>query len=87
MDARGLIETLKTRGVELRVNGDRIHVEAPQEPDPNTKALIDELRQRREEVKALLVAPTCWNCGALMAETTDIYGRRWWACWSCAVTV
>ncbi len=87
MDARGLIETLKTRGVELRVNGDRIQVEAPQEPDPNTKALIDEVRQRREEIKALLVAPPCWNCGAQTAETTDIYGRSWWKCWECAVTV
>ena len=82
-----MIETLKARGVELRVNGDRIHVEAPQEPDPNTKALLDELREHREEVKALLVVPPCWNCGAKVAETVDIYGRSWWKCWECAVTV
>ncbi len=84
MDARGLIETLKARGVELRVNGDRIHVEAPQEPDSHTKALIDALRDHREEVKALLVGPPCWNCGAQMTEVTDIYGHEWWTCWECA---
>ncbi len=54
MDAKLLIETLKTRGVELRVNGDGIQAEAPQEPDPDTKALLDEVRQHREEVKTLL---------------------------------
>jgi len=88
MDARALIETLRNRGVDLRVNGDRIRVEAPQEPDGDTKALLAELREHREEVKAILIVPPpCWNCGAIMTETTDIYGRRWWTCWECAVTV
>jgi len=87
MDAKLLIETLKTRGVELRVNGDGIQAEAPQEPDPDTKALIKEICRHREEVKALLVAPPCCNCGAKVAETIDIYGRRWWKCWECAVRV
>ena len=87
MDAKLLIETLKTRGVELRVNGDGIQAEAPQEPDPDTKALLDEVRQHREEVKVILAAPPCWNCGAEMAETIDIYGRSWWKCWECAVRV
>ena len=87
MDAKLLIETLKTRGVELRVNGDGIQAEASQEPDPGTKALLDEVRQHREEVKVILAAPPCWNCGAEMAETIDIYGRSWWKCWECAVTI
>ncbi len=87
MDARVLIERLKARGVELRINGDRIHAETPQEPDSNTKALLDEVRQRREEVKAILAAPPCWNCGAKVAESVDIYGRRWWKCWECAVRI
>ena len=56
MDAKLLIETLKTRGVELRVNGDGIQAEASQEPDPDTKALLDEVRQNREEVKIILSA-------------------------------
>ncbi len=87
MDTKDLIETLKTRGVELRVNGDGIQAEASQEPDSHTKALIDSLRDHREEVKAILVAPPCWNCGAKVAETIDIYGRSWWKCWKCAVRV
>ncbi len=87
MDTRILIETLKTRGVELRINGDRIHAEAPQEPDQNTKNLLDEVRRRRMEVISILAAPPCWNCGAKVAETIDIHGRRWWKCWECAATV
>jgi len=84
MDAKRLIETLKTRGVELRVNGDGIRAEAPQEPDPDTKALLDEIRQHREEIKVILAAPPCWNCGAQTAEVTDIYDRSWYVCWRCA---
>ncbi len=84
MDARNLIETLKGRGLSLRVEGDRIKVEAPQEPDPETKALLSELTQYREEVKIILAAPSCWNCGEAMTEATDIYGKEVWACWSCA---
>ncbi len=61
MDAKLLIERLKTRGVELRVNGDGIQAEAPREPDPDTKVLLDEVRQHREEVKVILAAPPCWN--------------------------
>lgn len=40
----------------------------------------------REEAKklALETAPPCWNCGATTTETQDIYGREWWACWTCA---
>ncbi len=56
MDTKDLIETLKTRGVELRINGDGIQAEAPQEPDPDTKALLDEVSQHREEVKVILSA-------------------------------
>lgn len=87
MDARNLIETLKSRGLSLRLDGDQIKVEAPQEPDPETKALLSELRQHREEVKIILAVAPCWNCGAAMTETKDIYGKEWWACWGCAVTV
>ena len=30
--------------------------------------------------------PPCWNCGQPMSDTKDIYGKDWWACWSCART-
>jgi len=32
------------------------------------------------------IPPSCWGCGATMTRTKDIYGRPWWACWSCART-
>ena len=54
MDARSLIETLKGRGLSLYLEGERIKVEAPREPDPETMALLSELRQHREEVKMIL---------------------------------
>ena len=87
MDARNLVETLRGRGLFLRVEGDRIKVEAPEEPDIETKALVEELRTHKEEIRAILEAPACWNCAATMSETTDIYGRSWWACWNCARTI
>jgi len=40
----------------------------------------------REEVRRLAerVPPPCWNCGATMSPTKDIYGKSLFACWSCA---
>ncbi len=29
--------------------------------------------------------PTCFNCGAVMTPTTDIYGKPWLECRACAV--
>lgn len=54
MDARSLIETLKGRGLSLYLEGERIKVEAPQEPNPETKALVEELKQCRGEVRTIL---------------------------------
>ncbi len=84
MDARSLVETLKSRGLSLRVDGDRIKVEAPQEPDPETKALVEEMRACKDEVRAILKVPACWNCGAPWSETVDIYGEPVFVCWACA---
>lgn len=81
-----LLAQARARGVTFRLAGDSIKVEAQTEPDPETKALLAELRQHREEVQAILTAPPCWKCGAPMTETCDIYGREWWACWVCAKT-
>ena len=55
MDARNLIKTLKRRGLNLWVDGDRIRIAAPQEPDRETKALLDELRQHKAEVIEALI--------------------------------
>jgi len=54
MDARVLIETLQSRGLSVTLARDKIRVEAPQEPDEDTKALLQELREYREEVKSFL---------------------------------
>jgi len=88
-DVRSLIETAQTKGLRLFLAEGKVKVQAPQRLDGGTKALIEELRGHREEIKALLSqsAPPCWNCGAQTAETTDIYGRSWWKCWECAVRV
>jgi len=86
-DVRALIESAQTKGLRLFLADGKVKVQAPSRLDGDMKALIEELRGHREEIKALLVAPPCWNCGAQTAETTDIYGRSWWKCWECAVTV
>ena len=72
MDARALIETLKARGVELRVNGDRIQAEAPEEPDSETKVLLDEVRQHKEEILEALTQETTPEAlaASILAENT-----------------
>jgi len=54
MDARVLIETLQSRGLNVSLARDKVRVEAPQEPDVDTKVLLQELREHREEVKSFL---------------------------------
>ena len=85
-DVRSLIETAQTKGLRLFLADGKVKVQAPQRLDGGTKAIIEELREHKEEIKALLsqVAPPCWNCGAQMTEVTDIYGHEWWTCWECA---
>lgn len=43
-------------------------------------------REDREKAKRLAeeLPPPCWNCGHLMSETKDLYGKSVFACWSCA---
>ena len=95
-DVRTLIETLRDRGISFRLDGERIKVVAPAEPDAETKAMLDELRRRREEVRVALAAPIvqvvlvqtepgpCPNCSAALTPTRDIYNREWWECLRCA---
>jgi hypothetical protein len=84
MDIRALMDTAKTKGLTFHVDGDRIKVEAASEPDSETKALLDRLRGHRDELRRILLAPPCWNCGAIMSPTEDIYGNSVFACWNCA---
>ena len=85
-DVRSLIETAQTRGLILFLEEGRVKIKAPQELDPESQALIQELRSHRDEIKSLLsqAGPPCWNCGATMTEARDIYGEAVSACWSCA---
>ena len=86
MDIRTLVESVKAKGIEFKIDGDRIVVEAHAEPDNETKALLETLRGQRDELRRVLTvtSPACWNCGATMVRTQDIYGKPWWACWACA---
>jgi len=86
MDIRTLVDTAKARGVVFTMDGDRIKVEARTEPDGETIALLDSLRDHKDELRRVLAAPDCWNCGAMMTRTKDISGKPWWACWECTRT-
>ena len=86
MDIRTLVDTARAKGLAFHVEGDRIKVEADSEPDAETKALIESLRDHKDELRRVPAGPPCWGCGATMTTTKDIYGRPWWACWSCART-
>ena len=83
---RSLIETAQARGLRLFLAEGKVKVQAPQNLDENTKALIEELREHREEIKFLLSQPTlpCWNCGQPMTEAKTIYGEKVMVCWWCA---
>jgi len=66
MDARVLIETLQSRGLNVSLARDKVRVEAPQEPDEDTKGLLQQLSEHKEEVKSFLnkedpiLAPEQW---------------------------
>ena len=53
-DAGTLIKSAQARGLRLFLAGGKVNIKAPQALDGDTKALIDELREHREEVKAFL---------------------------------
>ncbi len=87
-DVQSLIESAEARGLRLFLADGKVRVEAPQTLDGDMKALIEELKEHREEIKALLsqAGCPCWNCGQPMSEAKTIYGDEVWACWSCAKT-
>ena len=87
-DIGSLIESAQARGLRLFLAEGKVKVQAPQTLDRDTKALIAELREHREEIKALLSQTNCpcWNCGQPMSEARTIFGDEVWVCWSCAKT-
>jgi hypothetical protein len=84
VDIRALVDSAKAKGLSFYLDGDRIKVEAHDEPDKETKALLEQLRGHREELKRILAAPPCSHCGATMTESRDIYKEPVWLCWACA---
>ncbi len=85
-DVRALMESAQARGLRVFLAEGKVKVQAPQSLDENAKALIEELREHREEIKALLSQPTppCWNCGQPMSKAKTIYGDDVMVCWWCA---
>ncbi len=85
-DVQSLIESAEARGLRLFLAEGKVKVQAPQALDGDTKALIAELREHREEIKALLSQASCpcWNCGQPMSEAKTIYGDDVMVCWWCA---
>lgn len=60
-DVRSLIETAQTKGLRLFLKEGRVKVQAPQNLDENAKALIEELREHKEEIKSVLDADLTLN--------------------------
>ena len=54
-DIGSLIESAQARGLRLFLAESKVKVQAPQALDGDTKALIEELREHREEVKSFLI--------------------------------
>jgi len=65
-NVQSLIESAHARGLRIFLAEGKVRVEAPQVLDRDTKALIEELREHREEVKSFLneedpiLAPEQW---------------------------
>jgi len=53
-DVGSLIESAQARGLRLFLEGDKVKIRAPQNLDGETKSLIQELREHKEEVKLLI---------------------------------
>jgi len=53
-DVQSLIESAESRGLRLFVADGKVQVRAPQALDGDTKAILQELREHREEVKSFL---------------------------------
>ena len=75
-DVESLIEIAKAKGLRLFLAEGKVKVQAPQNLDENTKALIEELREHKEEIKSVLGADLTLNHIASTFFTED--ERRGW---------
>lgn len=60
-DIRQLIAQARARGLTFYLEGGCVKIAASQEPDVETKALLNELRRHREEVRQSLAAAESAN--------------------------
>ncbi len=70
---RSLIETAQTKGLRLFLADGKGKVQAPQSLDENAKALIEELRGHREEIKAILT-----TADSIQPQDEDLAPIRAW---------
>lgn len=83
MTVQELIEKAESSGLTIRVEGDMIEVRAPQKPQSEARALIEQLRRRKPEViKALTSEVTPEALAAsILAENTSAEATRILAFW------
>ena len=80
-DIGSLIESAQARGLKLFLAEGKVKVQAPQALDGDAKALLEELREHREEVKSflneedLILAPEHWF--GLIIEADIAAGYRY----------
>jgi len=60
-NVQSLIETAQARGLRLFLAEGKVKVQAPQNLDENAKALIEELRRHKEEIRSVLDADLTLN--------------------------
>jgi len=70
-DVQSLIETAQARGLRLFLAEGKVKVQAPQSLDEKAKALIEELREHKEEIKSVLDADLSLNHIASTFFTED----------------
>ncbi|MCZ6906696.1 MAG: hypothetical protein O7G28_05375 [Deltaproteobacteria bacterium] len=72
-DARALIQSAQVRVLRLFLDGDKVKVEAPHSLDGDTKALIEELRRHKEEIRSVLT-----TAASIRAQDEDLALIRAW---------
>jgi len=75
-DVESLMESAKAKGLRLFLAEGKVKVQAPQRLDGGTKALIEKLREHKEEIKSVLDADLTLNHIASTFFTED--ERRGW---------
>lgn len=79
-----LMDRIEAHGFTLHVVDGKVKVQGPTAPDSEVEKLLDELRRRREEVKAILTGAVCFNCGGEWSNFTNSRGETFQVCWGCA---